>query len=99
LSEEITLLTDNNGVRTFDSFILHSHEIRISEFKEGVMKEKSESTKGNLIRDIEGKHFFSSSFEERKVLEYLNNLINSKFLYNIPINLFSFSRKILGIKK
>jgi len=34
LSAEITLLTDNNWVMTFDSFILHSHEIRISEFVE-----------------------------------------------------------------
>jgi hypothetical protein len=28
---ETTLLTDNNGVRTFDSLILRSHEFRISE--------------------------------------------------------------------
>ena len=63
------------------------------------MIKKGESTQSVLIRDIEGKHLFSSSFEERRILEYLNNLINSKFLHSIPVNLFSFSRKILGIKK
>ena len=63
------------------------------------MIKKAEGSQRVLIRDIEEKHLFSSTFEERKVLGYLNNLINSKFLHNIPVNLFSFSRKILGMKK
>jgi transitional endoplasmic reticulum ATPase len=63
------------------------------------MIKKAEGSQRVLIRDIEGKHLFSSTFEERKVLGYLNNLINSKFLHNIPVNLFSFSRRILGMKK
>jgi transitional endoplasmic reticulum ATPase len=67
--------------------------------REGVaMIMNVESTKDVLIPDMEGSHYFSSSFEKRKTLEYLNNLINSKFLHSIPIKLFSFSRKILGLE-
>ena len=62
------------------------------------MKKEAGSTQGSLIRDMEGKHLFGSSFEERKTREYLNNLINSKFLSNMSVNLFSFSRKILGME-
>jgi len=62
------------------------------------MRKKARSTQGSLTGDMGGKHFFSSSFEERKILEYLNNLINSKFLRIMPVNLFSFSRKILGME-
>ena len=56
------------------------------------------NARNSKIRDMEGKHLFGSSFEEKKTLEYLSNLINSKFLSNMPVNLFGFSRKILGMK-
>jgi len=62
------------------------------------MRKKAGSTQGSLIGGMGGKHLFGSSFEERKTLEYLNNLINSKFLHIMPVNLFSFSRKILGME-
>lgn len=62
------------------------------------MRRKDRSAQGSLIRDMGEKHFFSSSFEERKILEYISNLINSRFLSNMPVNLFSFSRNILGME-
>jgi transitional endoplasmic reticulum ATPase len=65
---------------------------------EGTMGKESSNIENTIIRNMEGKHLFSSSFEKRKTLEYLNNLINSKFLSNMPVNLFSFSRKILGME-
>ncbi len=62
------------------------------------MGKKARSTQDSIMRDMGEKHLFSSSFEERKTIEYLNNLINSKFLSNMPVNLFSFSKKILGME-
>ena len=62
------------------------------------MIKRTEITKDVLMQDTESNHYFSSSFEKRKTLGYLINLINSKFLHSIPTTLFSISRKILGIK-
>lgn len=41
---------------------------------------------------------FSSTFEERKTLEYIGNLISSKFLHSKPLVLFQFSVAALGQK-
>ena len=57
------------------------------------------SLKKKQIMDLDNKYLFSSSFEEKKTLEYLNNLINSRFIHNNPIELFDFTNEALGCEK
>lgn len=42
--------------------------------------------------------FFRTPFQERKILEYLNNLINSRFVNYHPHHILSFSVDVLGIR-
>ncbi len=55
--------------------------------------------KKKQIMDLDKKYLFSSSFEEKKTLEYLNNLINSRFIYDNPVELFDFTNEALGCEK
>lgn len=51
---------------------------------------------GKRKTNLKEGYTFSSSFEERKTLEYLRNLISSKFLHSKPLVLFQFSVTALG---
>jgi len=53
---------------------------------------------GKRKTNLKEGYTFSSSFEERKTLEYLRNLISSKFLHSRPLVLFQFSVTALGQK-
>lgn len=41
-------------------------------------------------------YFFTSTFEERKVYQYLGNIINSRLLRRGPLELLQFSKTLLG---
>ena len=52
-----------------------------------------------FLGSLDKKYLFSSPFEERKTLEYLGNLINSRFIYNTPAKLFDFTNEVLGLEQ
>lgn len=47
--------------------------------------------------ELKKKHLFNSSFEEKNTLEYLSNLIDSRFLNKNPGKIFKFTNKALGM--
>ena len=51
-----------------------------------------------FMGSLDKKYLFSSPFEENKTLEYLSNLINSRFIYNTPAKLFDFTNEALGLE-